>query len=222
MVAERVPERDFRGPGCTDACEVLKAIVPGRFGRSELLIHDPSSHEEYGRITAGPTNGTVVWTGSLVIDRWARTVASAGRVVRLTEREWSVLDHLARHVGRLCSLAEIVHAVWGSEWVPADHMVRVNMVRVRQKLGDNGRLIETRIGFGYRLIIAPPIECATPLVLVPATRPNGWATLWDRCICCGKTDSPHRSHGRCGRCGKAASRYQHHGPCGAPRVGGDS
>ena len=118
MAAAMAPERDFRGPGCTDACEVVKAIVPGRFGRTDLLLHDPDTHEEYGRLTSGVPGGVIVWTGSLLGDLRTRDAFSAGGTLNLTLREWQILEFLALRIGRWCTAAEIVAPP--AEVVPAD------------------------------------------------------------------------------------------------------
>ena len=159
MIAQLTPEREFRGQGCSEACVVVKAIIPGQYGRSELLLHDPETHEQYGRIATGADGSAIVWTGSLVIDRWAKTVTSDGRPVRLTPREWDLLDYLAANIGRACPLTEIEAAIWGEDmWSSEGHLTRVNVSRVREKLGQNRGMIETNPGLGYRLLRVEPRE----------------------------------------------------------------
>lgn len=160
MVAQLLSERSFRGPGCTDACEVVRAIVPGRFGRSELLLHDPFAHEEYGRITSWNGSDPVVWTGALVIDLRARTAGVHGRELELSPFEWSVLEYLAVHAGRICSIAELMTVSRGPVWATEDHVCRAAMSRLRAKLGPCGDLVETVAGRGYRLRMVEPVEAA--------------------------------------------------------------
>jgi hypothetical protein len=213
MVAQLIPERDFRGPGCTDACEVVKAIVPGRFGRSELLLHDPSAHEAYGRATSGGARdgGFVVETGGLRIDRWRRAAFAFGVDVELTGGEWKLLDFLAGHADRYVPTAELARVVMG-EW-GAHHSFHVYMARLRSRLGAASYLIETRFGHGYRLRLLPPTETAPPS--------PPWSGAHAFCVCCGGTKRPHSGHGRCVRCRSSGSRTAHYGPCGAPPRGSD-
>lgn len=207
-------ERDFRGPGCTEDCRVVAALVPGRFGRSELLLHDPSSHEAYGRLNAGPNGEMIVWTGPLVINRTRRTMAAYGALVPLTVREWELLDALAGSLDRHIASTEILRTVWGPpEWY-SPHILRTSIARLREKLGAHAHLIETRLGFGYRLIAAPPIEAGPDDAPVRPLKP--WAQRFERCVCCGTTDRRHMAHGRCQRCHGGGRRGDHIGPCGRP------
>jgi two-component system KDP operon response regulator KdpE len=123
-----------------------------------VLLHDPVVHEAFGRIATGVDGSAIVWTGSLVIDRWAKTATSAGRLVPLTPRYWGILDYLAGQLGRRCSHAEILADVWGPGSRDDAHLLRVNIARLRERLGDNARLIETAPGLGYRLLHVEPIE----------------------------------------------------------------
>jgi DNA-binding winged helix-turn-helix (wHTH) protein len=208
----------MRGPGCTDACEIVRAIVPGRFGRSELLLHDTASHEAYGRLQAGPwpVDQGVVRTGALVIDRWARTVASFGVDVAVSEREWGILDYLAGRLDRFVSTAELTEGVWHTDWI-ASSIVTTTMARLRSRLSDAGHVIETAPGRGYRVRALPVRE--SPLSSFVA-RP--WARLYARCVCCGSTASPHNGHGRCTRCQYRGHRPVHYGPCAQPPREGDA
>ena len=213
MIAQIAPERDFRGPGCGERCEVVRAIVPGRVGRSELLLHDPATHERYGLLRSSRTSvvgNPVIHTGGLVIDRWERRAISYGVDLELSGREWEILDYLAANAGRYCPTPEIVGAVWGT-W-PDPHILHVFLMRLRTRLASCGHLIETRKTHGYRLRVEPPIT--SERAPAPVRR---WARAHDFCACCGKTRNPHVMHGRCVRCIRSPShRALHFGPCGAP------
>lgn len=208
MIAQLAPERDFRGPGCTDACYVVQALLPGRFGRSEILLHDPESHEQYGRVTSGPLAGPTVQTGSLIIDRWAKTVISDGRAVRVTPVEWRILDVLAAHAGRLLSAVELTRLAWDEFQARAGrgdgHIAHINVCRLRARLGENRRLIENIPVHGYRLLIEPPID--VPLIAAPAPSPHRWAKAHDRCVSCGTIERIHYARGLCSQCYVSPSR----------------
>lgn len=161
MAIELVPapaaEREMRGPGCTDFCRVIAAIVPGVFGRTELLLHDAKSHEAFGRSYVAP-GGLSMWdvaTGPLLIRAGVCDVFVDGTDAHLTPTEWKILEVLARDLGRVVSGKRILHEVWGAEYWKEAHLLRVNIARLRAKLGTARSLLATKVGIGYRLIGAP-------------------------------------------------------------------
>lgn len=232
MVAQLVAERDFRGPGCTDACQVVRAIVPGRFGRTEMMLHDPAAHEEHGRRLIELSLGArgIVETGPLSVALDRVEVAVDGRIVLLTPNETRLVMALARKAGDLASCQYLLEATWPADyliggWQDNQHLLRVNLARLRSRLGRAGDLITTVKALGYRLeLIAPG---ATPLPRQPLSggkgkAPGVWAISWQRCLCCGRTDRLHYGHGRCSVCrsltGRRGDRWPHYGPCGAPPI----
>ena len=147
------PEREMRGPGCTDFCRVVAAIVPGQFGRTELLLHDARSHEAFGRsqVVTGGLGTHDIATGPLLIRPLVREVYVNGQSVYLTAKEWAIVDVLARNVGGLVTNAHILFSVWGEAYWNEGHLLRVNIARIRTKLGAAKPLIETRFNQGYVL-----------------------------------------------------------------------
>ena len=206
----------WRRPGCDARCVLARAIRPGTLDRVSLELHDPEAHEEYGRLSAGPFGElAVVWTHSLVIDRWRRTVVSQGAPVALSGRLWEILDYLAVRLDRFCPTTEIVGAIWGAWSEP--HTQHVFLARLRAALGPNAALIETRPSHGYRLCAEPAVEVAPSAPIAPVSPFGAWSQRAARCVCCGSTARPHEGYGRCSRCRmRPDSRRQHYGPCAAP------
>lgn len=153
MAPPLTPEREMRGPGCTALCRVVAAIVSGQFGRTELLLHDARSHEAFGRsqvVTRGLGTHDIA-TGPLLIRPLARKVYVNGEGVYLTAKEWAIVDVLARNIGGLVTNAHILFTAWGEAYWNECHLLRVNIARIRTKLGAAKPLIETRFGQGYVL-----------------------------------------------------------------------
>ena len=152
------PEREFRGPGCTDFCRVVAAVVPGVFGRTELLLHDARSHEAFGRaqaVTPGGLTSHDITTGPLLVRPLTADAYVDGEPVKLTSNEWKIVAVLARNVGGLVSREHILRDAWGEAYWAEYHLLRVNIARIRAKLGPAKPLLETRMGLGYLLRIAP-------------------------------------------------------------------
>jgi two-component system OmpR family response regulator len=89
----------------------------------------------------------------LELDPASLGVRRAGRQVRLTAREFALLELLARHPGQVFSRERIVETLWSADFTAESNVVEVYVRSVRRKV-DGGRrdgLIETVRGLGYRL-----------------------------------------------------------------------
>lgn len=86
-----------------------------------------------------------------VIDLAARTVRRGEKEIVLTAREFSVLECLARHPGRIMSREEIELRLYGESESPVSNAVDVAVYALRRKLspGDTPPIIHTRRGLGY-------------------------------------------------------------------------
>ena len=94
----------------------------------------------------------------LELDPSTHGVRRAGRAVRLTAREFALLELLARHPGQIFSRDRIVEALWSADFTAESNVVEVYVRSLRRKV-DQGRrdgLIETIRGAGYRLRATPP------------------------------------------------------------------
>lgn len=74
-----------------------------------------------------------------------------GEVVALTALEFKLLVDLARHRGLVRSRENLLEAVWHHPGTLETRTADTDVKRLREKLGDVGRLIETVRGVGYRL-----------------------------------------------------------------------
>jgi len=90
--------------------------------------------------------------GALHIDLLAREARYRGRALTLTPREFDLLAFLARHPGRVVSREELLRKVWGYDYLGETRTVDVHVRRLRRKLGDRERVVETVTGAGYKLI----------------------------------------------------------------------
>lgn len=99
--------------------------------------------------------------GSVTIDFAARKVSVKQKDLRLSRTEWSLLEELARHAGRVLTHEQILTRVWGPEYRDDLEYLRVWVSRLRHKLEDdpnNPELIQTLPRVGYTMAPAPPTE----------------------------------------------------------------
>jgi two-component system, OmpR family, alkaline phosphatase synthesis response regulator PhoP len=80
------------------------------------------------------------------------SVAVDGESVRLTRREFELLRYLVQNKNRVVSRDRLLERVWGYDRVVETRSVDVHVGRLRGKLGQAGRQIETVVGLGYRFI----------------------------------------------------------------------
>lgn len=87
---------------------------------------------------------------NLSIDFADMRVACGGEEVRLTRKEFSLLEHLVKNSGRVATRQQLLDNVWGYSYFGDTRTLDVHIRRLRQKLGDCGGAIETVVGIGYR------------------------------------------------------------------------
>jgi len=104
------------------------------------------------RLASAPrADARVLRFGGVVYDTRSLEVTSDGEPVVLTDTERGVLHLLLAAPDRIHSRERILNAVWGSTEDPLTNIVDVYIARLRKKLGESGRMIETVRGTGYRL-----------------------------------------------------------------------
>ncbi|HEX8287794.1 MAG TPA: response regulator transcription factor [Pyrinomonadaceae bacterium] len=72
--------------------------------------------------------------------------------VKLTRKEFALLAHLIKNIGRVATRQQLLDNVWGYSYFGDTRTLDVHIRRLRQKLGDCGACIETVVGVGYRFI----------------------------------------------------------------------
>ena len=89
----------------------------------------------------------------LEVDTSSRAVQRAGKRIKLTAREYALLEYLMRNPRRVISRALILEHVWDDNFDPVGNVVDVLVGRVRRKVDVAGArpLIHTLRGAGYRL-----------------------------------------------------------------------
>ena len=93
----------------------------------------------------------ILRVGDLELNRDTREVHRNGELVELTPKEFSVLEYLMRHAGRVMSRTLITEYAWGYHFDPGTNIVDVVINHLRKKVdaGYDRRLITTVRGVGY-------------------------------------------------------------------------
>ncbi|HEY1402797.1 MAG TPA: response regulator transcription factor [Pyrinomonadaceae bacterium] len=91
----------------------------------------------------------------LTIDFADMRVTCDGAPVKLTRKEFALLETLSKTSSRVAMRQHILDSVWGYEYYGDTRTLDVHIRRLRQKLGDCGNCIETVVGVGYRFVGCP-------------------------------------------------------------------
>ena len=85
----------------------------------------------------------------LVIDIPKQKVMIDNEEISLTKKEFEILLLLLQNQGRVFSREDILGKVWNDEVYVLDRTIDVNITRLRKKIGQYGKHIVTRLGYGY-------------------------------------------------------------------------
>jgi DNA-binding response OmpR family regulator len=125
------------------------------FEPSELLArvraHLRRSHD-YQKVDH-PDEPTVA-VGDLVVDYQKRDVFLNGAPAELTTREFELVAHLSRNLGKVVAREALFERVWGYDMSFNSNSLEVYVYRIRKKIEqdpNNPRYLKTVRGFGYSL-----------------------------------------------------------------------
>ncbi len=93
--------------------------------------------------------------GDMVLDRTARQVWRAGRLIELRQREFDLLCALMENLGKAVPRHELLDRVWGENWIGDPRTLDVHIRWLREKVEDDPsapRYIQTVRGYGYRFV----------------------------------------------------------------------
>lgn len=124
--------------------------IPKPFSTRELVARVKSVLRRR-RITAGRRMDNFMRFRDLEVDLGAGTVRINGTQVSLTRTEFLILALFMRHRNQFFARAEILDQAWEGESV-SERTVDTGISRLRKKIGEYGRHIINRQGFGYGFV----------------------------------------------------------------------
>ncbi len=142
--------------------EVTDRIVGLEMGADDYIAKPFSPRELVARVRsvlrragARASGGDRIELPWLVLDPATREVEVSGEPVRLTVREFDLLEFLCRHPRHAFSRDQLMDAVWGYRSARDTGTVTVHIRRLREKLEDEPaqpRRLQTVWGIGYRFV----------------------------------------------------------------------
>lgn len=121
------------------------------FELRELLVRIRALLKRAG--ANAPDHGSVIEYEDLKIDTDSKTASRAGEIIKLTAKEFKLLDFMIRNPRRVLSREEIADKVWDTHFDTGTNFIDVYINYLRKKVDKpfDRKLIHTRTGMGFVL-----------------------------------------------------------------------
>jgi len=86
---------------------------------------------------------------NLILDLKKKSLEVEGNPVDLTRKEFEILSLLMKNSGQFISRGQMLERVWSDDVVVTERNVDVNIARLRKKIGEYGKQIRGKAGYGY-------------------------------------------------------------------------
>lgn len=125
------------------------------FNPLELVARVKSQLRRYKKYnTEADFDKSIIEIGNLSINTDTRQVQVADKDIRLTPKEFDILELLARNKGVVMSVSNIYEAVWKEDFFKSDNTVMVHITKLREKIEEDPKhpiYIKTVWGVGYKI-----------------------------------------------------------------------
>jgi DNA-binding response OmpR family regulator len=103
------------------------------------------------RRSAMRADQAMIKVGDLTIEPFSRDVRRGSREISLTQKEYALLEYLARHAGMPVTREQISQQVWKQDFDPSTNIVDVYINYLRKKVDQEGDrpIVHTVRGVGY-------------------------------------------------------------------------
>ena len=133
-------------------------VVFGLEAGADDYIRKPFSFEELlARIRVhmrkSETQPVIFSAAGIKMDIEKHTVTKNGKLVELTQKEFSLLEYFLRNKGKVCRRTGIIEKVWDIHFDYDTSVIDVYINALRKKLDDPGKysVIVTVRGVGYKI-----------------------------------------------------------------------
>lgn len=124
------------------------------FGSMELLARVKAQLRRYKKFNSITTSKNIIEIEDLVINTDTHEVNVRGNNIKLTSKEFGILECLARNKGKVFSVEKLYETVWNENFAVSDTSVVVHITNLRQKIeidSKSPQYIKTVWGVGYKI-----------------------------------------------------------------------
>lgn len=125
------------------------------FNPLELIARVKSQLRRYKKYNIDSENNReIIEIGDLTVNTDTRQVWVRRKEVRLTPKEFDILELLARNKGIVLSVQKIYKSVWKENFFKSDNTVMVHITKIREKTEEDPKhpiYIKTIWGTGYKI-----------------------------------------------------------------------
>ncbi|MCR5484821.1 MAG: response regulator transcription factor [Clostridiales bacterium] len=124
------------------------------FNPLELMARVKSQIRRYVSLGSLEKNDAVLTTGGLSLDTETKEATVDGEPVKLTAREYGVLEYLMQNMGRVLSSEQIYESVWNEPSLSSLKTVTVHIKKIREKIEINPKdpkYLKVVWGIGYKI-----------------------------------------------------------------------
>lgn len=92
----------------------------------------------------------IINLGTLKLNKTNKEAYIDEQLIALTKTEFELLQHLMSNMNQLFSREELINTVWKDNTYITERTVDVHITRLRKKIGEYGKCITSRSGYGYQ------------------------------------------------------------------------
>ncbi|MGN0458930.1 MAG: response regulator transcription factor [Eubacterium sp.] len=124
------------------------------FNPLELIARVKSQIRRYSTLGSMVKTDSQIVTGGLVLDTKLKLVTVDGEEVRLTAREYKILEYLMKNINTVLTSSQIYEAVWNEASFGIEKTVTVHIRNIREKIEINPKepkYLKVVYGLGYKI-----------------------------------------------------------------------